>query len=203
MICSPVCCAARAIAPASAVKKRAFRCTDCAGPSVISGMTAVPSWAACWLPICSRCKRLPLFHARKVPLKLGMTHSEEKTQRLSKRCYAVAKPSEAAKRSGMPNSFIVTWPAVEGRALRANRSAHERRAWARWARERITSAVRGEAAAAGGRLTSMRWCRTSCIQARRCSLRLQSRQSSGAGPTRSGWSRTLMRRGFVVACPCH
>ena len=30
-----------------------------------------------------------------------------------------------------------------------------------------------------------------------------SRSRSGAGPTRSGWSRTLMRRAFVVACPCH
>src|SRR5438067_6983337 len=86
----------------------------------------------------------------------------------------------------MPNSFIVTWPAVEGRALRANRSAHERRAWARCARDRITSALGGEAAAGGGRLTSMRWCRRSCIQARRCSLRLQSRktQRRGTNPER-------------------
>ena len=29
------------------------------------------------------------------------------------------------------------------------------------------------------------------------------RSRKGAGPTRSGWSRTLIRRGFVVACPCH
>jgi len=35
--------------------------------------------------------------------------------------------------------------------------------------------LRGEAVAGGDRLTSMRWCRTSCLQARRCSLRLQSR----------------------------
>ena len=65
--------------------------------------------------------------------------------------------------------------------MRASRSAHERRAWARCARERITSALRGEAAGGGGRLTSMRWCRTSCIQARRCSLRLPSRKTQGRG----------------------
>ena len=29
------------------------------------------------------------------------------------------------------------------------------------------------------------------------------RSRSGAGPTRSGCSRRLHRRGFVVACPCH
>ncbi len=86
----------------------------------------------------------------------------------------------------MPKSLIVTWPAVGARALRASRSAHERREWARCARERITSARQSEAAAGGGRLTSMRWCRTSCMQARRCALRLQSRQSSGVGPTRRG-----------------
>ena len=33
--------------------------------------------------------------------------------------------------------------------MRANRSAHERREWARCARDRITSALRGEAAAGG------------------------------------------------------
>src|SRR5438874_13223942 len=55
----------------------------------------------------------------------------------------------------------------------------------------------------GCRLTSMRWCRRSCIQARRCALRLQSRQSKGAGPTWRGWSSKLIRRGFVVASPFH
>ena len=29
------------------------------------------------------------------------------------------------------------------------------------------------------------------------------RSRSGAGPTRRGWSSTLIRRGFVVASPCH
>src|SRR2546421_9325919 len=33
---------------------------------------------------------------------------EEETQRLSRQCYTVAKPSEAAKIVGMPNSLIVT-----------------------------------------------------------------------------------------------
>jgi hypothetical protein len=86
---------------------------------------------------------------------------------------------------------MLIWLAVGTRALRASRSAHERREWARCARERITSALRGEAEAGGGLLTSMRWCRTSCIQARRCSLRLQSRQRSGADPPSSGCSSTL------------
>src|SRR5437660_4252575 len=85
-----------------------------------------------------------------------------------------------AKLSGTPNRLIITWPAVGTRALRASRSAHERREWARCARERITSVLRGAAAAGGGRLTSMRWCRTSCRQARRCSLRLQSRVAAAA-----------------------
>lgn len=40
----------------------------------------------------------------------------------------VVNPSEAAKRSGTPNSRIVTRPAVSGRALRANRCAQVRRA---------------------------------------------------------------------------
>jgi hypothetical protein len=72
---------------------------------------------------------------------------------------------------------MVTRPAVGGRALRAIRSAHERRECARCARERITSVV-GSEAAGGDRLTSMRCCRTSCMQARRCSLRLQSREAA-------------------------
>ena len=128
---------------------------------------------------------------------------EEGTQRLSRQCYTVTKPSEMAKASGTPNNLIVTWLAVGTRTFRARRSAHERRAWARCARERITSALPGEAAAGGGGLTSMCWCRTSRMQARRCSLRLQSRQSSGADPTRSGCSSTLTWRGFVVALPFH
>src|SRR5260221_6663003 len=85
-----------------------------------------------------------------------------------------------AKPSGTPNSLIVTGLAVGTRALRASRSAHERREWARCARERITSARPREAVVGGGMLTSIRWCRTSCIQARRCSLLLQSRVAAAA-----------------------
>src|SRR5437870_5050872 len=54
-----------------------------------------------------------------------------------------------AKPNVPPNSLIITWPAVGTRALRASRSAHERRAWARCGRERITSALPGKAAGGG------------------------------------------------------
>ena len=64
-----------------------------------------------------------------------------------------------------------------------------RREWARCARENYVSLA--ARLGAGGMLTSIRWCRTNCMQARRCSLRLQSRQSRGAGPTWRGWSNTL------------
>jgi hypothetical protein len=97
--------------------------------------------------------------------------------RLSRPCYAVANPSEVAKAAGTPNNLIVTCPAAGGRALRARRWAHERRECARCARERITSAMGGEATG-GDRLISRRWYRTSWIQARRCSLRLQSREAA-------------------------
>ena len=107
-----------------------------------------------------------------------------------------------AKPSGMPNSLIVTRPALSGRALRASRSSHERRECARCARDRITSAVRGCAAAGGDRFTSMRWCRTSCIQARRCALRLQSREAAmvphPAGADAELHSRGLRLRGSAA-----
>src|SRR5712692_7604832 len=70
---------------------------------------------------------------------------EEGPQQLSKRYYTVAKPSAVAKPAGTPNSLIVTGLAVGTRAFRASRSAHERREWARWGRERITSTGRGDA----------------------------------------------------------
>jgi len=116
---------------------------------------------------------------------------EEGAQRWSRWGYTVAKPSEVAKPAGIPNNVIVTCPAVSERALRASRAAHERRECARCARERITSALGGEVAAGGDRLTSRRWCRASWIQARRWTLRLQSRQRSGAEPTWSGCNSTL------------
>jgi len=121
----------------------------------------------------------------------------------SRPCYADANPSEAAKVAGTPNTRMVTCPEVEARALRASRSRHERRYRARWARDRITSAVGGEATVGGDRLTSRCCCRVSCMQARRWSLRLQSRQSSGARPTRSGYNSRLTWRGFAVALPFH
>jgi hypothetical protein len=102
----------------------------------------------------------------------------------------------------MPKSLIVTCPAVGGHALRASRSSHERRECARCARDRITSAVAGCAAAGGDRLTSMRWCRTSCRQARRCSLRLQSREAATVrdppGVDATAHSRGLRLRGRVA-----
>src|SRR5258706_7300282 len=118
------------------------------------------------------------------------SEKRESRQR-SRRGEAVAQPSKAAKLSGTPNKRIVTCPAVGGHTLRANRYANERRECARCARERLTSVVGGEAAAGGERLISMCWCRTSCWQARQCTLRLQSCQSSGAEPTWSGCNSTL------------
>jgi hypothetical protein len=117
------------------------------------------------------------------------------------RSYAAAKPSEVAKPTGIPNNVIATCPEVPVRALRASRSAHERRECARCVRERIASVIEGEAAG-GSRRTSRRWCRTSWMQACRCSLRVQSRQCSGAGPTRSGCNSRLPWRGFEVLLPC-
>lgn len=128
---------------------------------------------------------------------------EEGRHRLSGQSQAVAKPSEAAKAAGTPNNRIVTCPAVETRALRASRSCQQRRYRARCVRDRITSATGGEAAAGGDRLISRRWWRTSCMQARRCALRLQSRQRSGAEPTGSGCKSTLTWRGFAVTAPFH
>src|SRR5713226_4813193 len=70
---------------------------------------------------------------------------EERTQRLSKRCYTIAKPSAVAKPAGTPNSLIVTWPEASERTLRARRAVHERRERPSCARTRMTSAVHGEA----------------------------------------------------------
>jgi hypothetical protein len=75
--------------------------------------------------------------------------------------------------------LILTRLSVGARALRANRSAHESREWARCARERIGGAETCWGWWACGRITSTRWWRTSCMQARRCALRLQSRKTQG------------------------
>lgn len=48
----------------------------------------------------------------------------------------VIRPSAVAKPAGTPNNLIVTSPVVGSRALRANRSVHERRYCARCAREK-------------------------------------------------------------------
>ena len=52
---------------------------------------------------------------------------------------SVDTPIAVAKVSGMPNSFIATWPAPMLRALRARRVRQQRQTGARCARERITS----------------------------------------------------------------
>ncbi len=76
---------------------------------------------------------------------------------------AVAKPSEVAKRSGTPNSRIVTRSDVSGRMLRASRCAHARRAWARSARESgagVMVRVAEFRAFPGSAWTSTRWWRS-------------------------------------------
>ena len=120
------------------------------------------------------------------------------------RSYAAAKPSEVAKPTGMPNNVIVTCPEVvcaciASEPLWPTRGASAHAAPGKGSRP----LVRRRSGEGGGRLTSMRWCRTSWIQACRCSLRLQSRQSRGAGPTRSGCNSTLTWRGFEVVLPFH
>ena len=64
----------------------------------------------------------------------------------------MANPSETAKRSGTPNNRIMTRPAGPGWALRANRCAHARRAWARSVRVSGT----GGAARGAGRVPAPR-----------------------------------------------
>jgi hypothetical protein len=64
----------------------------------------------------------------KAPLGEARLSEEEGTRDATRSVsQAVAKPSEVAKRSGTPNSRIITRPEVSGRALRANRCAHVRR----------------------------------------------------------------------------
>ena len=94
----------------------------------------------------------------------------------------VRRPRKAAKAAGTPNSEIVTWLVVGTEALRANRSSHARREWARCARERMTSGPCGSGGRACGSVTSTRWSRSKRIQARRCCLRLQSCHRRGADP---------------------
>jgi hypothetical protein len=116
--------------------------------------------------------------------------------------YVPASPSAVAKCSGTPKSWIVTCPEVRVCALRASRSSQLSREWARSARE---SGAGGpvSGAPADCTWTSTRWWRRSWMQARRCSLRRQSRHRSGDEPTTTGCSRTLTWRGFAVAAPLH
>ena len=85
----------------------------------------------------------------KAPLGEARLSEEEGTREATRSVsQAVAKPSEVAKRSGTPNSRIVTRPEVSGRALRANRCAHVRREWARSARESGAGVTAGVAESA-------------------------------------------------------
>jgi hypothetical protein len=102
-----------------------------------------------------------------------------------------------AKASGTPNSLIVTWPAVGGRALRASRSGQQRRKCARWARERGEGSTPGSGCPDSLQSTSTRWLRRSCMHARRCVRRLQSPQSRGAGATTSGCEPQTHPAGLV------
>ncbi len=86
--------------------------------------------------------------------------------------------------SGTPNSLMVTCFDGETRALRASRSCHERRIWARWARERgggETTAV-AHTDPADSMFTSTRWWR----EPRACRLvgaLSGSNLAKAAGPT--------------------
>jgi hypothetical protein len=115
----------------------------------------------------------------------------------------VSRPSEVVKASGTPTSVILTREAPGARAFRVSRSCHERRACARCARERTTACFSG----AGDRLwstwISTCWGDRRCMHARRCCLRLQSRQNKGGEPTGRGWSSTRTWRGLAVGLPFH
>jgi hypothetical protein len=115
-----------------------------------------------------------------------MSLSEKDILRQPKPPYAVSRPRKIAKGSGTPKSLMASWSVGGTRALRASRSSHERREWARCARERMTSGPCGSAGRACGCVTSTRWWRSSCMHTRRWCRRLQSCQSRGAEPTTNG-----------------
>jgi len=50
-------------------------------------------------------------------------------------------------------------------------------------------------------LTSMRWCRTSCMQARRCALRLQSRKTQRRGTNRERMEQHAHLPRFLRGAP--
>jgi hypothetical protein len=115
----------------------------------------------------------------------------------------MAKPSEMANGFGTPKSVMRTCIADGSRALRANRSVHASLVCARAARERGTGGSGRRAGRVGSISTVICWWRTRWMQARRCTRRIQSHQSSGAVPTASGRSRRLTWRGFAVVLPFH
>src|SRR6266487_4391409 len=69
--------------------------------------------------------------------------------------------------------------------------------------ERDRSAGAEQAASPCSICTTTCCCRSRCMQARRCRVRRESRQSRGADPIVRGCKSTLTCRGFAVAFPCH
>jgi hypothetical protein len=87
---------------------------------------------------------------------------------------------------GTPNRVRATAGAERPRALRASRSVHESREWARCVRDRGAGANVGLAERLCSTRTSTCWCRSSCMHTRRWYRRLQSCQSTGAEPITNG-----------------
>jgi hypothetical protein len=109
--------------------------------------------------------------------------------------YASTRPSQLVKGAGIPKTLMVTWPAARDRAVRARRISHERREWARWARER------GAFAAA---------CSPRCVDVARAACR-RAGALSDSNPARTAVrdqrradaTAHLSGRGFKVSLPCH
>ena len=103
--------------------------------------------------------------------------------------YPARRPRKSANWSGTPKSLRLTGPLAGTEALRVNRSVHESRKCAQSNRDRIVGPGLLWPSGPCACLTSMRWCRTSCMQARRCALRLQSREAA-AGQNQPGGDAT-------------
>ena len=155
---------------------------------------------------------LPTDHAERA----GEAASHSSFINLARSCifYAAAwkaKPKNATKVGGRPWSVIVSVGASDGEALRARRSCHERREWARLAR--VTTSSRGWAvccAVWGGpqekvtisRRISLSHCRRS--RQRGQSLHTTGERGGGSGKggeqaesvSESGQNTALTRRGF-------
>jgi len=104
---------------------------------------------------------------------------EEGILRPPKPPYAGGLPRKVAKISGTPKSLMAGRSVVGARALRASRSSHERRSWARCARDRIPTELCGSAGVVGGRVTSTRWWR----EPRPCR---RGDAAGGSNPSRAG-----------------